>query len=110
MENNLCGEKLLADHQDLEIRLMHSGSEGLISLIDACIAQGWSTKEAILAKVDQIGGPYYRTEIGELLDIHSSPLARPQRWTRDETDRFANIEPKWDPRELEFWKPARSAA
>ena len=110
MENNFCGEELLADHQDLEIRLMHSGSDGLLSLIDACIAQGWNTREAILAKVEQIGGPYYHSEITELLHIHSSPLARPQRWTRDEKGRYANIEPAWDPRELEFWRPAGAAA
>ena len=110
MTINQCGDELLAEHQDLEVRLMQSGRDGLLSLIDACIDRGWHTEEAIVAKIEQIGGPYYRNEIAELLGTHASPLARPQRWTRDKAGRYANIEPAWDPRELEFWKPAGVAA
>ena len=110
MPNEFYGDDLLAEHQELETRLMQSGREGLLDLIEACIEGGWNTDQAILAKVQQIGGPYYETEVPKLLTLHASPLARPQRWQRTESGHFCLTGPTWDPRKLEFWKPARSAA
>ena len=106
MENKLYGDDLLAEHQELETRLMQSGREGLLDLIEACIEGGWNTDQAILAKVQQIGGPYYETEVPKLLALHASPLARPQRWQRTESGHYCLTGSAWDPRKLEFWKPA----
>lgn len=67
---------------------MHSGRQGLLSLIAACICHGWDTERAIVAKIQQLGGPYYDQEIRLLLQQHSSPLARPHLWDRDHADGF----------------------
>ena len=106
MTNEFYGDDLLAEHQELEVRLMQSGREGLLKLIESCIECGWDTEDAILAKVQQIGGPYYDHEVPKLLAVHASPLARPQRWQRTESGRYSLTGPAWDPRKLEFWKPA----
>ncbi|MEN8914514.1 hypothetical protein [Alteriqipengyuania sp.] len=82
------GERLLADHQDLEVRLQLAKRPGLVSLMAACMKGDWNTEEAIIAKVGQFGGPYYDREVPLLLEIHRSPLARPQLWVRDELGRY----------------------
>lgn len=105
MNNEYLGEKLLAELQDLEVQLMQSGRNGLLSLIEACIEGGWNTEEAILAKVRQVGGPYYDHEVTKLLVIHASPLARPQLWEVAGNGRYRTIHGSWDPRRLAFWKP-----
>lgn len=103
------GERLLADHQELEVQLVTAGSDGLVSLIEACINNGWSTQEAVIAKVQQIGGPYFDQDVPRLLDLHSSPLARPQLWQLDSSGRYRTVEPSWRPESLTFWQPARQA-
>lgn len=89
------GCSLLAEHQELEVRLMQSGREGLLSLIHSCIDGGWNTNSGVLAKVQQIGGPYYDVEVPQLLALHASPLARPQLWTKDAAGRYENVESGW---------------
>lgn len=106
MNNDYLGERLLAELQELEVLLMQSGREGLLSLIEACIDGGWSTEGAIVAKVRQIGGPYYDFEIPKLLAIHASPLARPQLWEADKKGRYRTIDAAFDPEDLSFWRPA----
>ena len=106
MTHGNFGADLFHDHQELDRRLAEGGRDGLLSFIDACIAFGYDNDQAILAKVQQIGGPYYNTEVPKLLAIYASPLARPQRWQRTESGRYCLTGPVWDPRKLEFWKPA----
>ena len=93
MENENIGEILLSDHQDLELLLAHSGQEGLLSLMTACIARGFNTEMALRAKVQQIGGPYYDHAIPMLLERHSSGVARPPRWERDGFNGFKLVGP-----------------
>ena len=98
------GSELLADLQELEVQLLHSGRAGLLSLIEACIEGGWNTEKAILAKVRQIGGPYYDFQVPKLLAIHADPLARPQLWEVDDNGRYHTPHGSWDPSRLAFWK------
>jgi hypothetical protein len=107
MKNEYIGEALLAELQALEVQLMHSGRAGLLSLITACIEDGWDTEEAILAKVQQVGGPYYDFEVPKLLAIHSAPCARRQLWEEDNEGRYHTI--MFDPRNFAFWKPGYKA-
>lgn len=94
MDTNTVGEILLSEHQDLEILLAHSGEEGLLSLIAACISRGIDTERALLAKVQQIGGHYYDRDVSILLQWHSSPLAGPQLWERDSGKGFHLVKRK----------------
>ena len=100
------GQELLSDLQKLELRLQDGGRETLVSLIDACIEDGWNSVEAILAKVEQIGGPYYRKDVLEILEIHSSPIARPQLWTRCEHGIYRQRPCGFRAEDLDFWRPA----
>ncbi len=89
------GRDILSDHQSLEIHLAGSGKNGLKSFIGACIEEGWDYEDAIQAKSQQICGPLYDDDILALLDLHASPLSRPQLWIQDQKGYYSLVYREW---------------